>query len=98
VELPQRDFDCPLILAKVPQGIDSEIEELADTRSGCPQEEQTVRAQVIVFSELLLELMVILGGKRLGEVLIDRGAISSNQETFSHPTVARGQIVKQPAN
>jgi hypothetical protein len=42
--------------------------------------------------------MVILRRKWLREVLIDWRAISLNQETFFHPTVARGQIVEQPAN
>jgi hypothetical protein len=84
-----------LILTKFPQGIDSEMEAFANAHSGCPQQEYRVRAQVIVFSELLIELEVILRSERLREVLIDRRAISPNQQTFSHPAVACGQIVEK---
>jgi hypothetical protein len=97
VELPQRDSDCPLILTKVPQGIDRETETLADAHSSPAEKEQTIRAQIVVFSELLLEFTVIFGRKWFGEVLIARRAIFQDKESFPQAVVvAHSQVVEQP--
>jgi hypothetical protein len=98
MQLPKRDFDRPLILAEVPQGIGCKPEGFADAHSGCPHQEDTVRAHVVIFSELLIELLVIFRRERLREVLISMGEIPPNQEVLSNPAVACGQIVEQTPN
>jgi hypothetical protein len=70
----------PLIGSDWSQAVQSEIHTFADADSGCTSEQECIAQQVIRAPEFLLELAILVCGKRSGKVLGQRWEVLAKDQ------------------
>src|SRR5229473_3025120 len=97
VELAERDMKCPQFFPHLPQAIQRKIDTLADADSGGADEQQSVGRQIVDVAEFLIQPLIVLRGKRLGQITGRGRKILSANEAGLEGMAVVDQVLKQTA-
>jgi hypothetical protein len=75
MELAQGDMQGDLLFIDRLQAINGESDAFANADSGGPHEAESVALQSVGETELLLQALIVLKGKRSRQILVARGKI-----------------------
>jgi hypothetical protein len=95
VQLAQRDVQCPLLWAYLPQAVQTEMDAFADADAGAADEQQGVGGEIIAAAQFLLQELVILEGKRSGKIVGWGGKVLLPNEVGKKGVTVSGQVVQQ---
>src|SRR6266568_112753 len=87
----------PLVRTDLAQAVQRQIDTFADTDSGGASEQQRERRQVAGARQFLLQELIVLWGKRSGEVVGERRKVLAADEMGSQRMAVGGQILEQAA-
>src|SRR5438876_11036446 len=90
-------MDRPLVRADLAQAVQRQIDAFADADSGGAREQERVGGQVIGAAQFLLQELIVLRGKRSGQVVRWRRKVLATDEIGSKGVAVGGQILQQAA-
>lgn len=64
LEFAEGDINCPLVWPRGAQAVIAEIDAFANEHAGRAEHQEYISAKIVVADELLLEELILLGGKR----------------------------------
>lgn len=97
MELAQRHVERRFLFTDLLQAIHAKIQTFADTDSGSSYEAESVGLQGVALPELLLEALILVLGKRPGQVVVAKGEVLATNQIRGKAMTTVGQVAQQTA-
>src|SRR5207302_2860139 len=97
MELAQRHVKHRLLLADLLQAIQGKIETFTDADSSSSYEAEGIGLQRVVLTELLLQALILVWGKRSGQVMVAKGEVLAANQIRGKGMTVVGQVTQQTA-
>ena len=94
LQFAERHMNRPLIRAGGTEAIEGQIGALADAHAGVANQQEGITAQIVAAEELLLQELVLLGGKRTGQSLRQAGNVLAADEMSEFEAAVQSKPVR----
>ena len=97
MELAQWHVECRFLFTDLAQAIHAKIQTFPDTDSGSPYEAESKGLHGAALPELLLEALILVRGKRTGQVVVAQGKVLATNQVRLKAMTTVGQVAEQTA-
>ena len=97
MELAERDVERRFLFTDLLQAIHAKIQTFPDTDSGSAYEAESMSLYGVALPELLLEALILVRGKRPGQVVVAKGKVLATNQIRGKAMTTVGQVAQQTA-
>ena len=90
-------MQCPLVITQRPETVQGKVDTFSETYSRVADKQQRIGVQVVGTPEFLLQHLIVLRGKRSGQIMLPRGKILGEDQSSLQRMAVVGQVIEEAA-